>query len=174
MVDSKQAMRRMAERRRTERGHPSDLEPALRPWLAASTTVASYLPVGTEPGVTPRRGWLLPVLRDDDDLDWAVFDGQLVVGRRSLQEPAGRRLGVDAIAGCDLILVPALLVDHQGHRLGKGGGSYDRALARTSALTVALVHDDELVVALPTEPHDVPVKAVATPANGLLHLPVKM
>ena len=117
---------------------------------------------------------MLPVLRDDDDLDWAVFDGQLVVGRRSLQEPAGRRLGVDAIAGCDLILVPALLVDHQGHRLGKGGGSYDRALARTSALTVALVHDDELVVALPTEPHDVPVKAVATPANGLLHLPVKM
>jgi 5-formyltetrahydrofolate cyclo-ligase len=67
--------------------------------------------------------------------------------------------------------VPALQVDRDGNRLGRGGGSYDRALARATGLTVALLHDDELVAELPHEPHDVPVRAVATPTGGLVRLP---
>jgi carbonic anhydrase len=114
------------------------------------------------------------VLCPDGDLDWAVYDGSTAPGRFGLAEPVGPRLGVDAIADCDLVLVPALLVDARGYRLGKGGGSYDRALARSSALTVALVHDDELVHALPTEPHDVPVGAVATPSRGVVRVTGKM
>jgi 5-formyltetrahydrofolate cyclo-ligase len=146
----------------------------LQPLLDAALTVASYLPFGNEPGVAPRQGWLLPVLREDDELDWSVFDGSLVTGRRGLREPAGPRLGLDAVSACDLVLVPALLVDHQGHRLGKGGGSYDRALGRTTGLTVALLHDGELVDVVPALPHDVPVRAAATPSHGLVHLPLKM
>ena len=84
-------------------------------------------------------GWLLPVLRADDDLDWATYEGELAVGRRGTVEPPGPRLGVDAIGTCDLVLVPALLVDRDGYRLGKGAGAYDRALARATGLTVALV-----------------------------------
>ncbi len=65
------------------------------------------------------------------------------------------------------MLVPALLVDRHGTRLGKGGGSFDRALARATGLTIALVHDDEVVDLLPAEPHDVPVRAIATPSTGV-------
>ncbi|MDP9434675.1 MAG: 5-formyltetrahydrofolate cyclo-ligase, partial [Actinomycetota bacterium] len=56
-------------------------------------------------------------------------------------------------------------------RLGRGGGSYDRSLARVAAggrgRTVALLHDGELLDRLPREEHDVPVQAVVTPSGGL-------
>jgi 5-formyltetrahydrofolate cyclo-ligase len=168
MVESKQALRRMAERHR--RGVPpgADLGPALERLLEAATRVASYVPTGSEPGVPPRPGWLLPVLLPDGDLDWVAFGGGLRAAGRGLSEPVGPRLGVAAVAECDLVLVPALLVDRRGNRLGRGGGSYDRALCRTTALTVALLHDGELVDELPAERHDVAVAAAATPSEGLV------
>ena len=162
-------MRQLVESGRGGRPGP-DLEPALMALLDAATQVASYAALPGEPFVTPRPGWLLPVLLDDDDLDWARYDGLLVPGRRGVLEPAGPRLGVAAIASCDLVLVPALAVDRAGDRLGTGGGSYDRALARATGTTVALLRDEELVEALPHEPHDVPVRAVATPGDGLVML----
>ena len=110
---------------------------------------------------------LLPVLRADLDLDWAAYTGPGCAGggRAGLREPAGARLGPAGGRARGLVVVPALAVDRRGLRLGRGGGSYDRALARVpaAALTVALLHDGELVEALPAEPHDRPVRAVDHP-----------
>ena len=49
------------------------------------------------------------------------------------------------------MLVPAIAVDHSGMRLGRGGGSYDRALARvgTPVPTVALLYDGEFLPHVP-------------------------
>src|ERR1035437_2351048 len=71
------------------------------------------------------------------------------------------------------VLRPALAVDRAGHRLGRGGGSFDRALARVGPLVplIALLYDDELVDRLPAEAHDVPVRAVVRPAHGVAALP---
>ncbi|WP_206024868.1 5-formyltetrahydrofolate cyclo-ligase [Micromonospora zingiberis] len=147
--------------------------------------VAAYVPVGSEPGgaqlptalataLPAGAQLLLPVLRDDLDLDWAVWaEGQpLVAAGRGIREPATPRLGLAAIATADLVVVPALAVDRRGVRLGRGGGSYDRTLARVPAAvpTVVPLHDGELLDALPAEPHDRPVRAVVTPAGGLLSL----
>ena len=77
--------------------------------------------------------------------------------------------GVGAVAGCDVVLVPALAVDRRGTRLGRGGGSYDRALARARGLVVALLHEGELADLLPAEPHDVRVDVVALP-SGLVRV----
>jgi 5-formyltetrahydrofolate cyclo-ligase len=167
MVTSKAALRRTANTRRRTRGAGAALDDVLAPLLAEAGQVASYVALPGEPSVVPRRGWLLPVLLDGD-LDWSVYDGRLAAARLGLQEPVGPRLGVGAISRCDLVLVPALLVDRRGHRLGKGGGSYDRVLHRAGGLTVALLHDDELVDALPSAPHDVTVDAVATPSLGVV------
>lgn len=166
-MEDKQTRRQKAESARLGQ-LPVDLTDALEPLLSTARQIASYVAFGSEPVVAPRPGWLLPVLLPDDDLDWAAYDGRLVRGRRGLLEPDGPRLGVDAIAGCDLVLVPALLVDAQGNRLGKGGGSYDRALSRATGLTVALLHDGELVDSLEVEAHDVRVGAAATPMSGLV------
>lgn len=142
--------------------------------------VAGFVPMAGEPGgpglltalVAAVPALLLPVLRADRDLDWARYDGSLVAGRLAgLAEPAGPRLGPTAVTGVDLVLVPAVAVDLTGTRLGRGGGSYDRALARVEPGTpvVAVLYETELVASLPAQPHDRPVTAVLTPA-GLTRL----
>jgi 5-formyltetrahydrofolate cyclo-ligase len=147
------------------------------PEVRAARTVAAYVPVGSEPG--PRelaedlaeggaRRVLLPVLLADNDLDWALYEGppSLVPAGRGLREPIGRRVGPDAVGTADVIVVPGLAVDRRGLRLGRGGGSYDRALARAgaSAVTVVLLYDDEVLERVPAEPHDLPVGIAVTPA----------
>jgi len=136
--------------------------------------VAAYLSVGTEPGTGPLlealagHDVLLPVLLPDGDLDWSRAGNGVAPGPHGLLEPCGPRLGRDAIGSCVLVVVPALAVDRAGYRLGRGGGSYDRVLARTRAEVVALLHDGEAVTALPVEPHDRPVTAFLTPGRGLV------
>ncbi|MCS0639340.1 5-formyltetrahydrofolate cyclo-ligase [Streptomyces sp. LP05-1] len=152
------------------------------PELAGARTVAAYVSVGTEPGTRPlldalrARGVrvLLPVLLADNDLDWAVYEGPeaLVRARRGLLEPAGPRLGPDAVLDAGAVLLPGLAVDARGMRLGRGGGSYDRVLARLvragkDPALVVLLYADEVVERVPEEPHDHPVHAAVTPAVTL-------
>jgi 5-formyltetrahydrofolate cyclo-ligase len=150
------------------------------PEVRRAAVVATYLSTGSEPSTTALvAGWrarglsvLLPVVLPDLDLDWALDDGSRRAGAlRGVAEPAGAQLGRDAVARADVLVVPALAVDRGGRRLGQGGGSFDRALARTrpDALVVALVHDDEVPAGpLPVEPHDRPVDVVVTPSRVLV------
>ncbi|HUY50898.1 MAG TPA: 5-formyltetrahydrofolate cyclo-ligase [Streptosporangiaceae bacterium] len=146
-------------------------------------TVAAYYSIGAEPDTHGliyalwKRGSyvLLPVLLPGGDLDWASYEGpdSLRPGPRGLIEPAEPPRGVTAITSADLVLVPALAVDHSGQRLGRGGGSYDRALARVGPRipTVALLYDPELVREVPAAPYDQRVRLVARPA-GMNRLPL--
>ncbi|WP_369035182.1 MULTISPECIES: 5-formyltetrahydrofolate cyclo-ligase [Streptomyces] len=155
------------------------------PELAHARTVAAYVSVGTEPGtrtlldVLHARGVrvLLPVLLPDNDLDWGTYtgEGSLVEvrhgGRMALLEPSGERLGADAVTTADAVLLPGLAVDDRGMRLGRGGGSYDRVLARlersaADPALVVLLYDSEVVPGVPAEPHDRPVHAVVTPSGA--------
>jgi 5-formyltetrahydrofolate cyclo-ligase len=79
---------------------------------------------------------------------------------------------VSAVTSADLVIVPALAVDRDGRRLGRGGGSYDRALARVGAAvpTVALIYDDELLDEVPAGPLDQRVRMVARPQQGITRL----
>jgi 5-formyltetrahydrofolate cyclo-ligase len=112
---------------------------------------------------------LLPILQADDDLDWALYEGPNSLARvaRGLLEPTGEPLGVDAVLFCDAILVPGLAVDRSGTRLGRGGGSFDRVLARVAGqvFTCVLLHDGEVLdLPVPRTSHDVRVAAAATPS----------
>ncbi|MGH4029765.1 5-formyltetrahydrofolate cyclo-ligase [Actinomycetota bacterium Odt1-20B] len=154
------------------------------PELAGADTVAAYVSVGGEPGTRAlldalhARGTrvLLPVLLPDNDLDWGTYDGEgsLVrvqhAGKMALLEPSGPSLGPDAVLEADVVLLPGLAVDGRGMRLGRGGGSYDRVLARleregVDPALVVLLYDSEVVAHVPAEAHDRPVRAVVTPAG---------
>jgi len=150
-----------------------------RPEVQMAGTIAAYYSVGAEPDTRGllfalwKRGSyvLLPLLRPDGDLDWASYEGpeSLVPGPRGLLEPGEPPRGPGAVARADVVLAPALAVDRAGNRLGRGGGSYDRALARVGPLVplIALVYDAELLDHVPAEPHDVKVRAAVSPGAGV-------
>ncbi|MGW1067289.1 5-formyltetrahydrofolate cyclo-ligase [Streptomyces aureus] len=154
------------------------------PELAGARTVAAYVSVGSEPGTRTlldalhARGVrvLLPVLLPDNDLDWGAYTGPDSLtevrhgGKMALLEPAGERLGPEAVGEADVVLLPGLAVDARGMRLGRGGGSYDRVLARleragADPALVVLLYGTEVVERVPEEAHDRPVHAVVTPAG---------
>jgi len=130
--------------------------------VAPLRVVALYLSFATEPGTGPLIEWLAdqrvralaPTLLPDADLGW-------------MDVPDGAPLGLDAITDAGVILVPALAVDLLGHRLGRGGGSYDRALTRVQPgqTVLAVVHDDEVLDAVPNESHDRIVDGALTPSG---------
>ncbi|MFD6548286.1 5-formyltetrahydrofolate cyclo-ligase [Streptomyces sp. NPDC058398] len=154
------------------------------PELARAGTVAAYVSVGSEPGTLAlldalhARGVrvILPVLLPDNDLDWGAYTGTDSLtevrhgGKMALLEPAGQRLGPAAVQDADAVLLPGLAVDARGMRLGRGGGSYDRVLARlersgADPALVVLLYDTEVVDRVPEEAHDRPVHAVVTPSG---------
>lgn len=147
------------------------------PEVRRAATVAAYVSIGNEPGTghllaaltDAGKRVILPVVLPDLDLDWAVYrgEGTLAPARLGLLEPVGERLGPDAVGTADAVLLPGLAVSSDGLRLGRGGGCYDRALARVpvGTFTCVLLHDDEVGIDVPAEPHDRRVVAAATPSG---------
>ena len=143
------------------------LEVAHEVGLERGGWVASYESTPTEPptealvAALEGRGVrvLLPVTLPDWDLGWR-------------EAGSDEALGTDAVARAAVVFVPAHAVDGAGTRIGQGKGCYDRALARTDGLRVAVVHPWEVAAEpLPREEHDLPVDAVITAATGLRRLP---
>lgn len=88
-----------------------------------------------------------------DDLDLVA------PGYFDIPEPIAN--GPEADDEMALILMPGLAFDPQGHRLGYGGGFYDRYLAaHHDHKLVALCYDFQLFEHLDTEAHDIPVDLV--------------
>jgi len=138
--------------------------------LKSATNVASYISYEFEPETSDLNQRLiedgkkvfLPRLLENNDIQWVSWDGSLenLTKNEKIYEPIGDAVEVEL----DVIILPALHVDRMGNRLGQGGGSYDRALSRSKAFKIALLHYGELTSEiLPVQPHDEKVDAAATP-----------
>lgn len=149
--------------------------------VVSGDVVCAYMPIGTEPGSPAMLDALteagaevfLPVTRRDAPLSWGRYrSGHLTEAQFGLLEPDPPHLPPAAIGQARVILVPALGVDRAGVRLGRGAGFYDRSLplAAPDASLVAVVYDDDLLPALPAQPHDVPMTHALTPTSGLVKL----
>lgn len=149
-----------------------------RPELTTASTVAAYASATHEPGTWPLLEALhaegvrilLPVIRPDLDLDWADYDaGSWAVGRFGIREPAGARLGLQAITTAEVVICPGVAGDRAGNRLGKGGGSFDRALGRLDPAVprLLLLYDEEVLDGVPAAPHDQPVDVLVTPTHAI-------
>lgn len=76
------------------------------------------------------------------------------------------------LAQIDIVFLPGVAFDRSGHRLGRGGGFYDRFLAnlraqRRDALIVGVCFASQLITAVPVEPHDQVMDVVVTPEETI-------
>ncbi len=143
---------------------------------SSAPVVSSYLAIGSELDPAPLAAALaargatiaLPVMAAKAAplkfRAWAPGD-PLVSREWGIREPAPDCPVVEP----DLLLVPLLLVDNTGHRLGYGGGFYDRTLAdlraRRSVVALGVAYDLQMVDAVPQEAYDEPLDRVLTPSG---------
>ena len=151
--------------------HPATerLDAELLPF--AGHPVAFYMPVRTE--IDPRAAMvraalrgrvLLPITRPGEALSFREWTPGLKMARDAMGievPPDTARAGVP-----DVIVVPALAFDRRGHRLGYGGGFYDRTLAafraRGGLAAIGFGYEAQLVDALPSEPLDQRIDLLVT------------
>jgi len=107
-----------------------------------------------------------PKIRGDDPaLFVRVFSiADLVAGPRGAAEPAGDVPLCDADCQDLMVIVPGVLFDGLGNRLGRGGGWYDRALQRLGnrGVFVGLAYDCQVTDRLPAQAWDQKVHYVIT------------
>ena len=183
----KSALRAEALRRRRNfaRSLSGDLRAALEaelarrvlPHLAGAGAIGSYHPLGDEIG----PGAILAGLDESQrvGLPWFADREARFVWREGLAvEPSPWGVAQPAAGAAPLlpqiVLVPLVLVDRRGTRIGHGKGHYDRALAHLRAggqpvVTIGLAWDCQITEEpLPADPWDVPLDAIATPSEYIL------
>ena len=92
---------------------------------------------------------------------------RVVPGPYGIPAPEGPLVPPEEI---DLIVVPGLAFDRDCHRLGQGGGYYDRYLPDCRGATAGLAFECQMADELPLEAHDVQLDYVAT-EKALYHRP---
>lgn len=86
---------------------------------------------------------------------------QLSPGAYQLPEPPADAPAVPADE-VDLAVLPCMSCNHLGHRLGRGGGYYDRFLSTYRSAAVLLCRERLIREEIPLEPHDLPIPWVLT------------
>lgn len=141
------------------------------PQIRNARTVLMYYGVGREIDTLPlirlllQRGQqvALPVCLPGHRMDARLISdpARLVPNRWGIPEPTPACPVVEPSA-IDAVLVPCVLCDAEGYRLGHGGGFYDRWLADYHGFTVCICPKTHMVPRVPREAFDLPVCLVLT------------
>ena len=151
----------------TQQRHATAIARHVLPRIKAEDVVAVYMAQDGEVDLQPiidacwQRGIAvaLPVI-SGRDLSFRAYRPETTLRRN--------RFGIPEPANAELlppttVLAPLVAFDDQGHRLGMGGGFYDRYFAaHPEARRFGIAHDCQRADALPSDAQDIPLTAVAT------------
>lgn len=149
----------------------------LAAWMPthAFTSVFIFQPFRNEPDLTALIGHVpavfhVPVVVSSAHMLFFPVDQQThyQVGKFGIPEPVVATHVAPVQPDRDsLIIMPALAADRDGHRLGYGGGFYDRFLEQHQSTLMVALFDDFIVKKIPIESHDVRVNYLLT-ESGIL------
>lgn len=144
----------------------------LRALLPDTGVVAMYAALPDEPDVDPllshlaRQGRLALPRVDGDQLRLHLVSAhnKLDTGSFHIREPSDLDPPVDP-ADLALLVLPGRAFDRAGRRLGRGGGHYDRLVARlpSSIRRLGVAFGEQIVAVVPTDATDQTVHSVVTP-----------
>jgi len=146
------------------------------PAFLKSRCVALFAPLPSEPDIHPliEEAWaqgkrvVLPLMIKHGsipELDWhevTSWDDVVILGPFGLREPDPLRCPRVPQAELDCVFVPGLAFDHEGFRLGRGGGFYDRFLSTATMPSIGLFFQRQKVERVPREAHDQRLRSVIT------------
>jgi 5-formyltetrahydrofolate cyclo-ligase len=149
--------------------------------IAEALTLLGFAPIGGEPDIGAfiearlRANLATALLRTDwetNQMDAVVvqnLSADCATTRYSILQPRADLLPL-ALDRLDVVLVPGVAFDAGGGRLGRGGGFYDRFLARVlsaraQCVLVGICFDEQIVDLVPTDAHDVRVGMIVTPTR---------
>ncbi|EKO3552007.1 5-formyltetrahydrofolate cyclo-ligase [Vibrio fluvialis] len=155
---------------------------AALPEMQTCHHIALYLSTDGELDTQPLIEWLwsqgkavyLPVLHPFSAGHLLFLHYQsstpMTYNKFGIMEPKLNQTLVKPVKELDLICTPLVAFDSHGHRLGMGGGYYDRTLAHwfktgEGAQPMGLAHDCQHVEQLPTEAWDIPLPKIVTPSQ---------
>lgn len=187
--EAKATLRAVVRKNRKARSHAQlealehDLMAQALDFIGDSKVIASYISVNQEPPtlrlsdalIANGRRLLVPKLGPGLSREWAWYQGHEDLSEQAPGRPpapSGQPLGAEILGEVNLVIIPALLVNHDGMRLGQGGGWYDRVLKQVPRGTpvAAMIFPEEFVdFALPQDENDMPVSAVILP-DGVVQL----
>lgn len=124
--------------------------------LPTADTIAHYISLG--------KRVVLPRVTGDTTMEFfEITDTTLSTGSFGISEPQGDN-PIDP-SEIDLMVVPAVALCHDGRRLGRGRGYYDRYLARQGfrAHTIGVGYAHQLLQAIPCFEYDITMDEVITP-----------
>ncbi len=87
-------------------------------------------------------------------------EARMAVGSFGIREPKGTQ--VEQVSGLDCLVIPGIVFDERGYRIGFGKGCYDRTLRGYAGLKMGLAFELQIVGELPQEAHDVPCDVIVT------------
>ena len=100
------------------------------------------------------RRLILSELNNWDDLE---------IGSYNILQPKKERMKEISLDMIDLIIIPGVGFDEQGHRIGHGMGYYDRLLNGSQNIShIGLAFEFQIVDEIPAEKHDLPVDKIVT------------
>ena len=133
-----------------------------------SKNIALYYPYNNELDTTllfadDSKNFFLPKIFEDDSMLFCPYKNNdvLVLGKYDIKEPATSPVNLSCI---DLMILPALMCDINGYRLGYGKGYYDKCLSSCdfSGIKIVLLPDKMLIHELPCDYNDIPVDVIFT------------
>ncbi|MFY4776338.1 5-formyltetrahydrofolate cyclo-ligase [Metabacillus sp. RGM 3146] len=144
----------------------------LQDWKRASTvalTISSEREVDTNPLIlnawqqgkrvaVPKcipssKGMVFRILTSYDELETVYF---------GLKEPIPSKTELISQDHIDLAIIPGLVYDRRGFRIGYGGGYFDRWLKNYKGASLSLAFSQQVVPQLPEESFDIPVQQIVT------------
>ncbi len=137
--------------------------------LKNAQLVALYIPINKEvdakiiiDGLAPSNKTVCIPAFCNGDYVFAKFDNRdnLEKGPFGILQPEEIRI-VDA-SSIDIALIPGVMFDKNGIRLGYGKGIFDKLLAKSKAVRIGLAYEFQVVDSLPREKHDLAMDLVVT------------
>ena len=134
--------------------------------------IGCYLSFGSEPAtdsfiaLAKAQGLEIacPRIESDGQMVMASFLDTTVPSELGFRQPTGEVIQPKDL---DSVVVPALAIDYEGKRLGRGAGYFDRYLQHYQGSVVGVVYDNEFIQKVPSLPHDQPVSVVVTQSQTI-------